>query len=168
AWSDNCAPELDGADHLASIAHTGEHHDFEIGTQAAELLEGLQAVNAGHHQIEQHQVGSGAIAHSLYGIFAAMRGGHRVGVQLEHCFHVTKHSRFVIYNQHIRACAHSGVISVSDSRLRTSRLKGSKKENLLPMPGSLSTQIFPPWACTKLRATASPRPVPVEPSSAWW
>ncbi len=39
--------------------------------------------------------------------------------------------------------------------------------NLEPLPSSLSTQIFPPWACTAMRQNASPIPKPEGRRSPW-
>src|SRR5207237_10503229 len=106
--------------------------------QAPERRASPQGVAGGHDELEQHQVGSGAIAHGLYGILAAMRGGYLVGVQLQNSLHVTKHARFIIYYQHVGACAHSGVVSVSDSIFAIPALTRSKKETRLPTPAPLT------------------------------
>ena len=39
-------------------------------------------------------------------------------------------------------------------------LKGRVKVNLVPLPSSLETAIWPPWATTISRAMASPNPAP--------
>src|SRR5208282_6504075 len=69
---------------------------------------------------------------------------------------VAQHSRFVIHQQNVGGFAHlvprGGLLGIGFVETR--------KENLQPAPGSLSTQILPPMACRSRRAMASPRPMP--------
>ena len=50
--------QADGLHHFAGIADAGKHHHFQPRHQLAQLFQRLQAVDPGHQQVEQHQVGT--------------------------------------------------------------------------------------------------------------
>ncbi len=131
---------------------------FTPGLHLAQLFKRLQAVNAGHQQVEQNQVGPQALLHPLQGFFAGGGGFDFVVVHFEQGPDVPKHSRFVIDQQDIGRCR-SFIFSLCWRRW-TAGLRGTRKENLRPQPGSLSTQILPPMAFTRRRAMARPKPMP--------
>ena len=72
-----------GLDDLAGIAHAREHDDFHARLHLAQLLECLQAVDAGHEHVEQHHVGLEALLHALQRFFAGGGGFHFVVVYFE-------------------------------------------------------------------------------------
>ena len=49
--------QLHGVHDFARVVDAGKHHDFDAGLDLAQLLERLQAVDAGHEHVEQHQIG---------------------------------------------------------------------------------------------------------------
>src|SRR5262249_55944870 len=106
-----------------------------------------------HHHVQHHQIGSGAVIHALQGFLPAGRRIHPVIRYLQQRFCITKYTRLVVDEQYVwRAhCVFNSFFTC-----------GKRTENLLPLPGSLSTQMSPPWASTRRRAMASPNPVPLD------
>ena len=96
---------------------------------------------------------SGLLALHLFQRLDAIGGGRNpIGVQLQYRLEILQHARFIVHHKDV-ASAHCS----SATRL-AGGFSNTRKENLLPLPGSLSTQILPPAACTSRRAMASPRP----------
>ena len=85
-----------GLHHLAGIADAGKHHHLQSRLLLPQLLERLQAVDSGHQQVEQNQVGTQAFFHLLQGLFAGGCGLHFVVIHLEQGADVAQHSRFVV------------------------------------------------------------------------
>ena len=88
--------QADGLYYFAGIADAGKHHHFQPRHQLAQLLQGLQAIDPRHQEVEQHQVGTQTLLHLLQGIFARGSGLHRVVIHLEQGADVAQHSGFVI------------------------------------------------------------------------
>ncbi len=107
------------------------------GLRFANALQRLQAVGARHHHVEQHQVGSVAL-HFLDGFQTVRGGGHTIGIQLQHRLEIPQHARFIVHHKNV-ASAHC-----SSAKRSGEGFSKTRNENLLPAPGSLSTQIFPP------------------------
>src|SRR5262249_4988046 len=76
--------------------------------------------------------------------------------------------------QHVAEELHVHVVVLDDQNRRTGHAHasaGSVKENRLPLPSALSTQIRPPWRSISRVESASPRPVPSlcsAPASVCW
>src|SRR5581483_1226950 len=124
------------------------------------LLQGLQAVNARHQHIEQNQVRNWALLQPHQCFFAAGSSDHLVRFDLEQRLQVAQHARFVIHYENCCRLTHVCLSRTPAYVLARAARKGSRNENLLPQPGSLSTQIFPPWAWTRRRAIPKPNPMP--------
>ncbi len=140
-----------GLRHFAGIAHAGQHDHFGRGPGFTDALQGFQAIGAGHHHVQQHQVGSFAL-HLLDGFQAVGGGRYPIRIQLQNSLEIPQHTRFIVHHKNV-ASAHCS----SATRLGEG-FSNTRKENLLPVPGSLSTQIFPPADCTRRRAMARPSP----------
>ena len=54
--------ETDGFDDRGRLLAAGQHDDLKLGARGLERLERLQAVHAGHGDVEQHDVGRLALA----------------------------------------------------------------------------------------------------------
>ena len=69
-------------------------------------------------------------------------GGCRnpIGFQLQYRLEIPQHAGFVVHHKDVASAHCSSATRVRDGFSKTS------KENLLPLPGSLSTQILPPAA----------------------
>jgi len=63
-----------GLHDFARVIHAREHDNLQSGLQVAELFESLQAIDAGHEQIEQHQIRLQPFANVLDGFFAGAGG----------------------------------------------------------------------------------------------
>ena len=140
-----------GLRYFAGIAHARQHHDFGRRPSLANALQGFQAIGARHHHVEQHQVGSFPL-YFFDGFQSVGSGGDAIGIQLQNCLEIAQHTRFVVHHENV-ASAHCS----SATRFWVG-FSNTRKENLLPAPGSLSTQIFPPADCTRRRAMARPSP----------
>ena len=130
-----------GLHHLARVGHAGQHDHFHARLHLAQLLKRLNPVNTGHQQVKQHEIGLHAFLHPLHRFLA---GGGRldfVVVDLEKSPDIAKHPRFVIDQQNLGRFLHFDFPLVV---LAATGFRGMRKENLLPAPGSLSTQILPP------------------------
>ena len=127
------------------------------GWMLAQLLQSLQAIDAGHEHVEQHQIGLQAFFHALQRFLAGGRGLHFVVVHFQQRLDVAKHARFVVDQQDFGGWLHRLFPLLAAAR---PVYNGIRKENLQPAPGSLSTQIFPPMPCTRRRAMARPNPMP--------
>ena len=57
--------QLHGVHDFASVVDAGQHHNLDAGLKLAQLLESLQAVDAGHEHVEQHQIGLQALFDEL-------------------------------------------------------------------------------------------------------
>ena len=79
---------------------------FSPGLSLAKLFQSLQAVDAGHEQIEQHQVRVQAFLHVRNRFFAGGGGLHFVVVHFQQRADVAQHSRFVIDEQDVGGFAH--------------------------------------------------------------
>src|SRR5215510_14279176 len=70
----------------------------------------------------------------------------------------------VVLHEEYRLLSHAASLASGTRR-------GTAKENVEPRPGSLSTQMRPPWSSTKVLVMLSPRPVPpnwrLMPASTW-
>ena len=156
--------------HLAGIADAGEHHNFNPGLQLPQLFQGFEAVDAGHQQVEQDQVGTQTFLHSLHRFFAGAGGLDFVVVHFEQGSDVAQHSRFVVDEQNVVGRSFHLLFPGLTTELTTGLTtllvaveggsSGRMKENLQPAPGSLSTQILPPMPPTRRRAIARPSPIP--------
>src|ERR1700739_705778 len=149
--------EPHGLHDLARVADAGEHDDFHARPYLAELFEGLQTVDPGHQHIEQNHVGFEALLHALQGFFPGGSGLDFVVIDLEQGPDVPEHSWFIIDQQDVGRFTH---FVFPLSVLLREGFSGTRNENLLPAPGSLSTQSLPPIAFTSRRAMARPRPMP--------
>ena len=149
--------ETHGLDDFASVAYAGEHDDFHARTHLAELLEGLQAIDSGHQDVKQNHIGFEAFFDALQGFFTRGGGLDLVIVDFEQGPDVPEHSRFIIDQQDVGRFTHFVFPLVV---LLREGFSGTRNENLLPAPGSLSTQSLPPIAFTSRRAMARPRPMP--------
>jgi len=81
---------------FAGVADAGKHHDFHSGPHLAQLLERLQAINPGHQQVQQHQVGLQALLHTLQSFFTRARSLNFVIVHFKQSADIPQHSRFII------------------------------------------------------------------------
>src|SRR5208283_4260006 len=145
--------EPHGLCHFAGVTHARQHDHFGRGTGFADPLEGLQSVCARHHHIEQHQVGIDAL-YLFHGLHAIGSSGYPIRFQLQHSLEILQHAWLVVHHKDVASAHYSSATRLGEGFSKT------KNENLLPDPGSLSTQILPPVACTRRRAMASPRPYP--------
>ena len=91
--------QLHRVHNFARVVDAGQHDDFHAGLHLAQLLQRLQAVDAGHEHVEQHQVGLQTFFHELQGFFAGGRGLDFVVVDFEQRFDVAQHAGFVIDQQ---------------------------------------------------------------------
>src|SRR5579862_1340926 len=57
--------QLHRVHYFAGIVDAGQHHNFDAGLKLAQLLESLQAIDAGHENVEQHQIGLQTFFHTL-------------------------------------------------------------------------------------------------------
>jgi hypothetical protein len=155
--------------HLAGVAHAGEHHNFDPGMKLPQLFQGFEAVDAGHKQVEQDQVGTQTLLHSLQRFFAGAGGLDFVVVHFEQGSDVAQHSGFVVDEQNVVGRSfHLLFPGLTELTAELTTLlvaveggrSGRMKENLQPAPGSLSTQILPPIPPTRRRAIARPSPIP--------
>src|SRR5215472_7188522 len=143
--------------HLARVADAGEHDDLHPRRHAAKLLESLQAVNAGHQQIEQDKIRLQTFLHPLQRLLTRAGGFDLVIVDLEQRADVAKHTGFIVDQQNVGRLSH---LFFPLLVALTGGFNGRINENLQPAPGSLSTQILPPIPFTRRRAIASPSPMP--------
>src|SRR5581483_7114568 len=144
--------ELNRLHDRARITHAGKNNNLLLRTNLFAFLDRLQPIHAGHRHIEKNQAGTQAFANPLDRFETAVGGFDCVVIHLEQSLGVAKHARFIINNQNGGIYAHCCSFV----------LIGRSKENVLPLPGSLSTQILPPCASIKRRAMASPSPMPWE------
>ena len=79
---------------------------FTPGFSLAQLLQRLQAVDAGHEQVEQHQVGPQTLSPRAAALLRRWRRFHFVVVHFEQGADVPQHSRFVIDQQNVGRFAH--------------------------------------------------------------
>ncbi len=91
--------ELHGVNDLARVVDAGQHDDLKARLDLAQLLERLQAVDAGHEHVEQNQIRLQAFFHLLQRFFAGGRGFDFVVVHFEQRLDVAQHAGFVINQQ---------------------------------------------------------------------
>ena len=148
--------------HLAGIADAREHHDFDAGLKLPQLFQRLQAVDPGHQQVEQYQVGTQTLLHIAPTLLRRCWQSRLCNRPLRAGFGCS--AAFPVRRRPAECCwpllsfAFPGFVSwlsvVEGGR------SGRMKENLQPAPGSLSTQILPPMPPTRRRAMARPSPIP--------
>ncbi len=63
------------------------------------MLESLQAVDAGHEDVEKNQVGLQALFYALQCFLAGGRGFYFVVVHFQQCLDIAEHAGFVIDQQ---------------------------------------------------------------------
>ncbi len=135
--------EPDDLVHLAVLR--GEHHDRDVGAPP-QLATDLESGKAGQHQVEQDDVGTGAVE------FLKRRRAGRRDRDLEALLAKQEGKRvgervLVLDDQHPGHWA----TRVGD---------GSSRVNVEPEPGELHTRTCPPWLLTMCLTMARPRPVP--------
>ena len=91
---------------LARIVDAGQHDDLDAGLHLAQLLESLQAVDAGHEHVEQNQVGLQAFFDALQRFFAGGRGFDFVVVHFQQGLDVAQHAGFVVDQQDFGGLLH--------------------------------------------------------------
>ena len=126
-------------------------------------LEHVPAVEAGEDEIERY--GDRAhFAREVESFFAVAGANRQVAGRAEGGRDQRVGLRVVLDHQH-SFCARLGagfggasscVPLTTAARERT----GSVNENVLPLPGELSTRTQPPWSCTNFLTSARPSPVP--------
>ena len=127
--------------HLTRVPDAGKHHDFRRRSRLANPLKGLQSVRPRHHHVKQNHVRLVAL-YFFDRLFTVGCGGNFVGVQLQYGLQITPHTRFVVDDQDV-SWVHCPSAAASFCGGGFSR---QRNENLLPLPGSLSTHILPPAA----------------------
>ena len=100
----------------------------------------------GQTEVEQHEI-EGAVGHARERVLAAEHRRDDVVLRLERDAQRPQHGRLVVDDQDAGALHGSA---------------GSSTTNVAPPPGVGSTVMRPPWASTKPRLMARPRPVPPE------
>ena len=96
-----------GLHHFARVADAGKHDDFEAGLDLAKLFQSLQSVDAGHEQIEQHQIRAASpFCICCDSFFAGSRCLDFVIVDFEQGADIAQHSRFVIDEQDVGSFTH--------------------------------------------------------------
>ena len=91
---------------FAGVVDAGQHDDLDAGLELAQLLESLQAINAGHEDVKEHEVGTRALFDELKSFFAGSRGFDFVIVDLEQGLDVAEHAGFVVDQQNFGGCFH--------------------------------------------------------------
>src|SRR5215472_14698553 len=144
------AVEALGVKALLVAAHGGggERDDRDVLRARVLLdeLQGLRPAQVGHPDVHQHESGV-VLLRERNALDSA--GGLESGEPGE-LVHVARELSVV------------GVVVDDEDQLtqETSCWAGRVKRNVLPCPGSLSTQRRPPWSSTSLRERGSPSPVP--------
>src|SRR4051812_20819740 len=152
----------------------GDHDDRRFGTRRREAAHELRAGDAGHDHVAQDHVGCfrGRGAQSF---IAARRRVARVAFVTEQRRDVLAKHVFVVDEENASAHGASlwtsrpcregrdGMAAALESSggMAAALQAGSTMVNWAPRPGSLSTSIVPPFACTRLRQMERPRPVPL-------
>ena len=91
---------------FARVGDTRQHHDLHAGLKLAQLLQSLQAVYAGHENVEQHQIGLQTLFYALQCFLA--RGGcfNFVVVHFQQSLDVTQHAGFIVHQQDFGGLLH--------------------------------------------------------------
>ena len=92
--------------YFASVIDAGQHDNFYAGLKLAQLLESLQAVDAGHEHVEQHEIRLQALFHAEHGFLAGGRGFDLVVVHFEQRFDVAEHAGFIVDQQDFGGLLH--------------------------------------------------------------
>ena len=119
----------------------------------AQPVDDVEATHVGQPEVEEDEVGP----ESLGGLEAALPGVchlHPKAMALKVVGDGAADRRIVLDDQHPRAVVHEG--SSASGRGGDGMLKAKRA----PPSGRFSAQIRPPWASTRPRATARPRPLP--------
>ena len=108
-------------------------------------------------EAQQNEVRLQALVDLLQCLLTCGGGLNLVVVDFKQRADVTQHARFVVHQQDFGGLLHRFFPLLAAA---IAGLYGTRKENLQPAPGSLSTQILPPMPCTSRRAIANPKPIP--------
>ena len=95
-------PGLEADDHVDGVALRGEHHDRHAGL-GADLLADVDAVLAGQHQVEQHQVGL-VVAERVEGHVAAAHDAAVEPLLAEDDGEHLRQGGVVVDDEHAAAC----------------------------------------------------------------
>ncbi len=135
---------------VAFLGLGGEHDDHDVAGVGVglELAADLEAVQPGHHDVEQDQPGALAPGH-LEGLDPVGRLQDLVLVALQGDVHQGPHGRFVVGDQQLHR-----PLPASSSEV------GRVKRNTEPTPGQDSAHSRPPCISTSRLVMYRPRPVP--------
>ena len=79
----------------------GSQHENGNGAFAADRAADLEAIGAGHHDVEDEQI-DGFSADDVEGGVATIRGGDAVAIDFQHPAHHAQHAWIVIDDKHLR------------------------------------------------------------------
>src|SRR6266511_1070625 len=151
----------------AAMAHTAVHRMVLMAPAslsrrsrvAQPLLDGIQQLS---RAVRLGEVGRGASVHRLL-VVAAERergddddgdlGGLGLGPDLPGRIEARQLGQLDVHDDQDLLLAHTASVACAIRR-------GIAKRNVEPRPGSLSTQMRPPWSSTKVLVMLNPRPVP--------
>jgi hypothetical protein len=140
--------ELHGLDDRRGALATREHDDLQLGPRGLQVPQGLEAVHAGHHHVEQHDVGGLALPHRGQELVSARVGAGLVTAQRQERAQVRGEAGIVIDDSDERFLHAWFSFSGSSTAMEPSTR---------PVPVD---QTWPPRCSTTRRAIGSARPSP--------
>ncbi len=136
---------LDGGGHRRE---GGQDDHGQVGLRLVQALEDAEAVEAGHPEVHQDEVEGLVLGHA-HARLAAVGHAHPVALAIEGLGEQLARDLVVVGDEDERARAH-----------RTGPAAGRITRNVLPVPSSLSTSIWPLCSRTIWDVMKSPSPVP--------
>ena len=137
--------------HVLFLTLGGQHDDGRVERVLAHGAADFVAVDLGQHDVEQHQIGLGRERQSQPG-FAVSGRKHFAALGGERVRQSAQEGRVVFDNQ--------DAASVHAAAPFTALAAGRMTENVLPLPGWLSTSTEPPCPRTMKSTMLSPSPQP--------
>ena len=134
--------------HILFVLVHGEHQHADCGPLAGNLGSGLQAVEAGHGNVHQHQIGLEPLHHRNH---CKTVGGFAHDSDLRHRF-----------EQHTYTGTHQGVV-ISEHNFEFHNMEGGEASNaqvnrtVQPLPGAETILTCPPTADARSRIPSRPR-----------
>ena len=152
-------------DHLVDLVVLGADHDHRHVGGLPDLAADLGARDAGQHQVEQHDVGAGAVE-LRQRIMAGGGDGHLEPLLAEHVGEGIAVALLVLDDQYATHAVSSLMTCDPDAPGSVvllgsgPGLRGRVRVNVEPWPSTDQTRTSPPWEAATCLTIDRPRPVP--------